>query len=111
MQTSEVAVELSAFEQLDKKSTLFKSWEKYHRDHPEVYLFFCRFAYEAMDSGKEKLSGWLIANRIRWEIRVQRLDYDVFKLKNDFIAIYTRLFLHEHPNHKAFFNIKAMKNA
>jgi hypothetical protein len=42
------------------------------------------------------LSAWLIVNRIRWETTVETSSGD-FKISNNFIAYYARLFMDEHP--------------
>ena len=32
-----------------------------------------------------------------------------YKISNDFIALYARLFMHEYPDYKGFFRTKPMK--
>jgi len=47
-------------------------------------------------------------NRMRWETALQTTG-DEFKIRNDFIAYYARLFMAYHPEHEGFFRIKRMK--
>jgi hypothetical protein len=34
---------------------------------------------------------------------------DAYKISNDYIALYARLFMHKHPQYKGFFRTKPMK--
>jgi hypothetical protein len=83
-------------------------WWAWHRANPSVYEYFERFTFEAIDRGHKKLSAWLIVNRIRWETTVVTSGGD-FKISNDFIAYYARLFMHNHPEHRGFFRTRPMK--
>jgi hypothetical protein len=47
-------------------------------------------------------------NRIRWETTVETLGGD-FKISNNFIAYYSRLFMDEHPEYRGFFRTKTLK--
>jgi len=89
---------------LDKK----KKWWNYHKDNPHVYKYFSQYTHEAINSGAKKCSPWLIVGRIRWETAITTTDTD-FKISNDYIAFYSRLFMHENPQHKGFFKTKPMK--
>ena len=71
---------------------------------------FEHFTFQAINSGKKKLSAWLIINRIRWETTVVTSGED-FKISNDYIAYYARLFMHKNPEYSGFFNIKPMKRS
>jgi hypothetical protein len=83
-------------------------WWDWHRANPSVYEYFERFTFEAIERGHKKLSAWLIVNRIRWETAVVTSGGD-FKISNDFIAYYARLFMHKHPQHRGFFRTRPMK--
>ena len=85
-----------------------QAWWRWHNANPHVYSLFERFALEAADSGKKNFSHWLIMNRIRWESAIKTTG-DEFKIKNDYIAYYARLFMARHPEHDGFFRIKRMK--
>lgn len=83
-------------------------WWDWHRANPSVYEYFERFTFEAIERGHKKLSAWLIVNRIRWETAVVTHGDD-FKISNDFIAYYARLFMYRHPEHRGFFRTRPMK--
>jgi hypothetical protein len=72
-----------------------------------VYELFCRFTKEATSRGHSKLSAWLIVNRIRWETTIVTAGSD-FKISNDFIAYYSRLFMYHNPQYRGFFAVKTL---
>jgi len=86
-----------------------EAWWAWHKANPHVWYLFERFALEAAESGRKNFSHWLIVNRIRWETAINTTGDD-FKIRNDFIAYYARLFMVMHPEHHGFFRIKRMKD-
>tara|TARA_E500000318_G_C3532556_1_gene201212 strand:+ start:666 stop:977 length:312 start_codon:yes stop_codon:yes gene_type:complete len=83
-------------------------WWTWHKENPEFYELFKKFTFQAIRKGHRKLSAWLIVNRIRWEAMIVTTGNE-YKISNDFIALYARLFMHEHPDYKGFFKTKTMK--
>jgi hypothetical protein len=88
-------------------STKQKWWE-WHNTNPHIYDLFERFALDAIELGHKSLSAWLIVNRIRWETAVVTFG-DPFKISNNHIAYYARLFMVKHPQHDGFFKVKPLK--
>ena len=72
-----------------------------------MWVLFERFALEAINHGHKKISHWLIINRIRWETTIVTTGGD-FKISNDHIAFYARLWKAKHPEHKDLFTTKRM---
>jgi hypothetical protein len=85
-----------------------RKWWQWHRVNPHVYAEFERRAFQAVAAGREKISGWLIINRMRWETEIETQGGE-FKLPNDYIAFYARLFHAHHPEHAGFITTKRMK--
>ena len=83
-------------------------WLDWHAANPHVYELFKHFTFEAIGKGHKRLSAWLVVNRIRWETTVETSGDD-FKLSNDFIAYYARLFMDDFPEHRGFFRTKPLK--
>ena len=54
------------------------------------------------------MSHWLIINRIRWEVFIVTTGKD-FKISNDMIAFYARLWRKQYPEYKELFKIKRMQ--
>jgi len=82
-------------------------WWEWHKENPHVWKYFERFALEAISNGHNKISHWLIINRIRWEVTIVTTGSD-FKISNDYIAFYARLWQAKYPQHKSLFNTKRM---
>ena len=91
--------------------TLTDKFNQYHRDNPQVYELFKRFTFMAIKRGHNRLSAWMIANRIRWETSIETFSVDEYKISNDYIALYARMFMQDHPQYDGFFKIKEMKRA
>ena len=83
-------------------------WWAWHNKNPHVYELFERFTMGAISKGHTRLSAWLVVNRIRWETTVETSGSD-FKISNDYIAYYARLFHAWNPEHDGFFVTKKMK--
>lgn len=81
--------------------------------NPHVYDLFEKFTLEAIEAGANKLSGWLVVNRLRWEVQFSTdgcFDSDRdYKISNDYIAFLTRDFMNKNPKHNTVFNVKVMK--
>lgn len=93
-----------------KLGALLTRWWSWHHAQPAFWQLFERFALQAAQAGRRKFSGWLITNRIRWEsLVVQRREEDEYKISNDFIAVYTRLFIRTHPTYAYLFDTARMK--
>ena len=81
----------------------------WHLENPHVYRLFKRFTFQALMKRRHKhLGAWLVVNRIRWETSIETTGED-FKISNDFIAYYARLFMAQHPEHKGLFRTKPLK--
>lgn len=78
----------------------------YHYIHePHVYQLFEKFALE-LASQKSKSSAWLVANRMRWEAEFSTEEQ--YKITNDYIGLYARMFMDRHPQYDNFFTVKKM---
>jgi len=84
-------------------------WWDWHKANPDVYDLFVKYSFEAIEAGRNRYSQWAIINRIRWNKEVETTGCDEFKISNDHIAFYARLFHAEHPEHKDFFLVKQLK--
>jgi hypothetical protein len=85
-----------------------REWWAWHKANPAVWEQFERFSLEAVRRGRSKISHWLIVNRIRWETSIVTTGVD-FKISNDHIAFYARLWRVKYPEHGNLFQIKRMK--
>ena len=84
------------------------SFNEFHRNNPAVYGHFKRLAFQAIASGKKKISAKMIINVIRWEVYIKTIDLtlfqvegmpNTFKINDAFGSRLARLFADEHPEH------------
>lgn len=80
----------------------------HYRQEPEVFSMFESFAMQMFRANRIKGSAWLIANRMRWETSIST-NTEPFKITNDFISLYARLFMARHPHTLGFFRTGEMK--
>lgn len=91
------------------EKTLSERFEEFDTKNPHIYKLFCKYTKQAVDSGKDRLSHWLVVNRIRWDTEVVTITDEKYKISNDFIALYARKFMKDFPEHEGFFKTKEMK--
>jgi hypothetical protein len=80
----------------------------WHNRHPHVYEAFKKYSFEMIHRGIKKSSHWMVMNRVRWEAAIETGTSESFKIPNDFIAYYARMFMDEFPEHEGFFELRSM---
>lgn len=94
------------FQDIDDQ--LLQKFKVFHIENPDIYATFRRYALKIKQTGRKKYSGWTIINAIRWDHDI-KTSGDVFKINNDFIALYTRLLIFHEPSFEGFFELRKMK--
>lgn len=84
------------------------AFEAYHDANPHVYAALLRFALEARDAGRHRLSINMLFERVRWFTDVEGRG-DSFKLNNNWRAYYARLLMAHVPALEGFFETRAAK--
>ena len=92
-------------EQLHQRKS---DWWEWHKENPHVWELFEKYTFDAINSGLTSYSHWFIVNRIRWDYEVVTKSGE-FKISNNYIAFYARLFHAYHSEYSEFFNIKPFK--
>lgn len=82
---------------------LRKLAEKWIEENPALYDLFKSYARDLFNSG-EKFSVKLIAERVRWEVRVHWKG--TFKISNDLVAYIGRKLVQDIPELKSVFKFK-----
>ena len=85
-----------------------QKWWAWHKRNPQVWEKFREYTLEAVNSGRAHYSHWAIINRIRWNREIETKGGE-FKISNDYICFYARLFHAKHPEHGDFFHLKMLK--
>ena len=102
---TELSQRLINFNKWDETKGKFR---KFHFANPHIYQTFSIYSWDAAKAGHKVFSHWLIMNRIRWDSLIQT-DGEKYKIPNEYIAFYARMFMIRHPQLGAFFKIKRMK--
>jgi hypothetical protein len=84
-------------------------FDAFHAEHPRVYMLFSIFALQLLQRGHTKIGAKMIMERVRWECFTGSKDMHGYKINNDFIAHYARLFVDEFPQHKECFEFRILK--
>lgn len=90
----------------------------FHRENPEVWRLFCRFALRAAErdsdgAGLRSYGARMIWERIRWEVNVEvrGIDGTRLRLNDHYIAYYSRAFLLRYPQHAGLFRPRKLASA
>lgn len=79
-----------------------KFWD-FHEANPGVYAMFEKLAHTAIARGRTRLSARLIIERIRWEVYIEVVTEEEFKLPNAYTPFYARKFMLENPQYDGYF--------
>lgn len=94
---------------LFSEETVQERFVKFHHQFPKVYDLFRSFALQLIRKGHKQIGARMIIERIRWEFATGSQDEMGFKINNDFIAHYARMFQNEFPELKDFIETRAIR--
>jgi hypothetical protein len=95
---------------IEIKPRLEAEFDKFHSENPQVYELFKRFTFEAIKKGHSCYSADAILHRVRWETSIMTTDQE-FKINNNHVAFYARLFMDDNPEYAGFFETRHRKNS
>jgi len=75
-----------------------------HATHPEIYDIFEKFTFDLIGLKFKRYSADAVMHRVRWETEVS--SGGNFKINNNFVAFYARLFMQNNPQHAGFFETR-----
>lgn len=81
----------------------------YHKENPQVYEGFVRYAKELKASGREHYGAKGIMEKLRYETAIQ--GGDEFKINNSYSSCYGRLASFDHPELRGFFEFRQSRAA
>jgi hypothetical protein len=82
---------------------------EFHALNPHVYGLFNRFTREVISAGFEHYSADAVMHRVRWHTAIETRDPEGFKVNNNWVAFYSRLWMRDHPEHEGFFETRIQK--
>lgn len=100
--------------------TIEQSFHEFDQANPKVYELFKSYTKELIKKkgwSKEcglpegfKTSAKLIINRIRWEMYIETVSGDGFRINDAFTAYYARKFANDYPAFKDIFNYRELRS-
>jgi hypothetical protein len=84
---------------------LREAFERFHAQHPEVYVLFDRYAKQAIARGYKRFSSDAILHRIRWQAAIEA-KVKPYKINNDYTPYYARLWMKQNPGWEDFFELR-----
>ena len=84
---------------------LREAFARFHREHPEIYVLFDKFAQQAIARGHRRFSADALLHRIRWEASVETAGTP-YKINDHFSAYYARLWIENNPERENFFELR-----
>jgi hypothetical protein len=87
---------------------LLREFRGFHRSNPFVFRLFKQLAFQAKEQGRRRYSHQAIWHILRWNFDLPTHARGVYKLSNNYIALYARLAIKEHPRHfgHGFFRLR-----
>ena len=86
-----------------RRDEMHHQFTEFHREHPEVWEMFVRFALDRIRRGYQNYGAQSIIERIRWETPIGDDGKLAFKINNNHTAFYARAFERAYPDHQGFF--------
>lgn len=83
-------------------------FERFHAENPRVYELFKRFAFQVIRRGFQHYSADGIGHQIRWHTGIVT-NGEEYKVNNNYISAYARMFEKEYPEHRGFFRKRSSK--
>lgn len=86
---------------------IWSAWRTYHQANPEVYQWFVYLTLDTIERGKTTYSADSIMHNVRSEVKgLYPQSKDKYKICNDYVAFYSRLFAVDYPDHAGFFRYR-----
>lgn len=89
--------------------TNYTKFLEFHTKHPRVYMLFEKFSKELIQAGATKIGGKLIWERMRWEVWIEKLEGEDFRLNNNYVSHYVRFFIRHNPEYENRFELRTLK--
>jgi len=92
-------------------SSIDERFEAVHKEHPEIYEAFKEVTFDLMRRGFQRFSQDGVMHIVRYTKSASAEDMERYRINNDYVSRYARLFINDYPEHESFFRIKPLKNA
>lgn len=88
-------------------------WWEFHKSNPRVFDLFKTITFRGINKGKKRMSATLVVNVIRWEHFLETTDQKDggFKINNNFVPYYARLFMRDFPQYSKLFSTRTLTSS
>ena len=93
---------------MNDNDKIANSFRKFHRENPEVYDELIKLALSLKDNGRSHYGIGALFEVIRFHRAIKTKD-DLFKLNNNYRALYARLIMENEPRLYGFFETRIRK--
>ena len=93
---------------LDDDDDIARAFWKFHAENPDVYDELVTLSKRLADAGRKKYGIGALFEVVRFHRSIKTTD-PVFKLNNNFRALYARLIMRDLPELEDFFEIRIRK--
>jgi hypothetical protein len=92
---------------------LEKAFWKFHAANPRVYRLLVKFAlrWREVRGSQAELGIKALFERVRWEISINTMGDNSFKLNNNHTAFYARLIMERNPELEDIFHLRQQRIA
>lgn len=92
---------------MTKAQKNYEAYLKFHQQNPRVWKLFEKFTLNRIDKGFKNYSAYAIMQRVRWETDILTVG-DSFKINNNHIPYYARMFHTNHSERDGFFKVREL---
>ena len=85
-----------------------RAFKDYHEENPQVYEGFKSLVRRARDRGFEHYGAKALFEVLRFETGITGTGQ--FKINNNYVSRYARMYKREHPGLKGFFEMRKLKS-
>jgi len=90
---------------MTKLNSHWKTFKDIHKEKPEIYEVFKEKTNELIGRGVKRYSAYGIMHVVRFLSSVSMKPQTSFKISNNVIPFYARLYIRDYPQNKDFFKL------
>lgn len=87
-----------------------RAFERFNKERPEVYRWFVHYAEVYLKKGYKHLSADFLLHIVRHHIAIEKSENELYKINNNYTALYARKLMKEDERFKEFFQLRVRKS-
>jgi len=88
-----------------RKDEIDRQFAGFHAENPKIWELFVKFTFQVIARNLAHYSADAVVHRIRWFTNIETMG-DPFKINNNFVTCYARMFHRTYPEHYGFFELR-----